>query len=87
MPEASTDLLSAGRLLAPSDLADAAAEAVRAAGVTQKEVAETLGQSAPAVSRAVNGTDSRGHALRVEIIERYGGVRIAGPLYRVEAAR
>lgn len=78
------DPLAPGRTVPPDGLAELAAEAIRRASKTQAEVAHELGQSAAAVSMAVTGSRSRGHALRVEIVERYGGVRVSGPLYRID---
>lgn len=78
------DALTPGRPLAPADLARAAAAALARAGKSQVEAAEELGQTKAAVSMAVSGYRERGHALRIEIIERYGGVRVSGPVYYVE---
>lgn len=73
--------------LIPEPELQARARAVwEASGMTQWEMADALGVSQPALSNALNKPALSLTALRVRVIERYGGARVSGPLYQLDPA-
>jgi len=80
--------LRAGRLLNERELAEAAAAALDAAGVSLSEAARRLGKNPSAVTMAMDPAKypDRGHALRREIVRAFGGYDLDGPLYRLRKA-
>lgn len=68
---------------AQSDLTELAALAVEASGLSKSDVADELGVSPASVTDATKYPDRNLSALRVRIIERWGGYAVEGPLYRL----
>ena len=83
---ADPSLLAPGSLLAAHELTQAARAAWEASGLTQAAAAERLEVSRVTFAHAIGEPDRSLLALRVRIVEAFGGVRLAGPLYRVEPA-
>lgn len=73
------------RTIHPDDLPALAAEALAASGLTQTAAAAELGAQQTHVNRAIKQGGSY-DALRIRIIERWGGVQVEGPVYVVRAA-
>jgi len=66
----------------PRDLASRAKEALRLSNLSQGELAERMGVTQSAISRAVNWTDNPNMGgLRKRIIEELTGSTIEGPIY------
>ena len=68
--------MRAGQRLSPDELRQAAADAVKGSGKLQREVAEELGVSKGAVSRALNETNSALAGLQQRIIRHLTGYRL-----------
>ena len=81
--------LRAGSYYEEEQLAALAADAIRREGerrpegLTLTQVAAEMGKSVSSVSDAVNRPKGSMTALRCEIIGRYGGYDVDGPLYRL----
>lgn len=69
----------------PSDLWRHAADAAAASGLTQQQIADELGAQQPHVSAALR-PGPKHVGLRIRIVERWGGVRVEGPVYVVTGA-
>lgn len=73
------------RTITPDELPDLAREAHDASGLTQRAAAAELGVSIGTYGQALTpraGLD----AVRIRIVERWGGVAIEGPVYVVRDA-
>lgn len=68
--------------LTPDALADTARAAFKASGLTQRAAADVLGVSLGTLSNAL-GTRTGYDAVRVRIVEEWGGVQLEGPVYLV----
>ena len=71
-------------LVPESELRTRARAAWERSGLTQREVADALGVSQPTLAQALNDPKRSLSALRIRIIEAYGGARVSGPLYRLD---
>ncbi|WP_420454445.1 hypothetical protein [Rubrivirga sp.] len=80
--------LRAGRLVTETELAEAAAAALDAAGVSQSEAARRIGKNPSAVTMALDPAKypDRGHAVRRALVREFGGYDLDGPLYRLRKA-
>lgn len=68
--------MRAGQRLSPDELRQAAADAVKESGKLQRKVADELGVSKGAVSRALNETNSALAGLQRRIIRHLTGYRV-----------
>jgi len=76
------DILQHGHLLTKGELAAAAREARISSELSQTEAARQLGVSQPTIAQAETAPKRELSALRVKMIERFGGgVEVAGPFY------
>lgn len=66
-----------------AELADLARLAIQRGPGTLTAAAKELGKSVTSISDAVNEPTRPLTALRVQIIERWGGYAVDGPLYRL----
>jgi len=68
-----------------SDLADRVREVRTEQGLTQQEVADRLGKTIQAVSKAGNYTPKDGMTgFRITILEELTGEEVRGPLYEMD---
>lgn len=69
-----------------ADLADLARLAIEKGPGTLTAASKELGKSVSSISDAVNLPERSMTALRISIIERWGGYSVEGPMYRLKKA-
>lgn len=74
---------SDGQTVTKADLCQLAKQARTGAGKTQAEAAEDFSVSQPTVAQAENDPDRYLFDLRQRMLERYAGLTVEGPFWRL----